>query len=182
MRIDAIDARLHWRLAPELLFVPDLLHFGGLCQKRKAVRELYVYNLSEPIDACSVICAEEYAWLHVVDLRSVGSYEQACTRITVEVDTASLVPGYTHIGWLEVRINEFCRPLQVVVEVLDAQPALPAYWRLARTLFASFLTLLFVGNFLAWHFVTNLAATAPLVEDQVDVLIRQTTTTPDNHP
>lgn len=177
MRIDAVDVRLHWRLAPELLFAPERLNFVGLSQRRKAVRELYVYNLSEPIDACSVICPEEYAWLHVVDLRSVGSYEQACTRITVEVDTALLVPGYTHIGWLEVHINEFCRPFQVVVEMGGVQTALPAYWRLAHTLLASLLTLFFVNDFLAWHWVTNKAATTQLVEDQVDVFTRQTTIT-----
>lgn len=145
-----MDARLCWRLPPELLFTPESLDFGCLPQHAKAIRELYVRNLSGPIDACSVLCTEDSGWLRVLCLQSVGGYEQACLRLTVEVDTSLLLPGRSHTGWMEVRLGECYQPIQVAVEVVAARMVFLERWRLARTILAPILVVVFLSGLLSW--------------------------------
>ena len=57
MSLDRIGAALEWRLAPELVFTPNLLDFGQLPPNCKKVDELYVTNLTGSIDGCSVVCS-----------------------------------------------------------------------------------------------------------------------------
>lgn len=150
MRFTTKDACLNWRLAPEFIFVPETLDFGSLPQNTKTVRELYVYNLSGPIDACSVVGSDEAAWVGVLHVQSVNGYEQACIRIAVEIDTSLLPPGRIYRNWLEVRLGAFRRPVQIAVEVASARMALLERWRLIRSVAAPVLAVILLSSLLSW--------------------------------
>lgn len=150
MRFDTMDVCLEWRLAPELIFVPETLDFGCLPQNTKVVRELYAYNLSGPIDACSVIGSEDAIWVGVVHVQSVHGYEQACIRIAVEVDTSLLLPGRIYNHWLDVRFGAFRCPIQIVVEVVAAHMALLERWRLCQAIITPVLAVILLSSLLSW--------------------------------
>lgn len=162
MRLDTRDARLQWHLPPQLVFAPDALDFGCLPQNTKAVRELYVYNLAGPIDACSVIGSEEASWVGVRHVQSVNGYEQGCIRIAVEVDTSLLLPGRRHKSWVEVRFGAFCRPLQITVEVVATRMALLERWRLLQNMVAPVLAAILISGLVSWFLTTETALPALL--------------------
>lgn len=150
MRFDTMDARLEWRLVPELIFVPETLDFGCLPQNIKVVHELYAYNLSGPIDSCSVVGSEEAIWVRVVHVQSVYGYEQACICIAVEVDTSLLLPGRIYNNWLDVRFGAFCCPIQIAVEVVAARMALLERWRLCQAILTPVLAIILLSSLLSW--------------------------------
>lgn len=150
MRFDTMDTRLEWRLAPELIFVPETLDFGCLPQNTKAVRELYAYNLSGPVDSCSVVGSEEASWVGVVHVQSVHGYKQACVRIAVEVDTSLLLPGRIYNNWLDVRFGTFRCPIQIAVEVVAGRMALLERWRLFQAVITPVLAVILLSSFLSW--------------------------------
>ena len=157
MCLNPMDACLHWRLPPQLVFAPDALDFGSLPQNIKAVRELYVYNSAGPIDACSVIGPEEASWVGVLHVQSVHGYEQGCIRIAVEVDTGLLLPGRSHQIWLEVRFGAFCRPVQIAVEVVAARMALLERWRLLQSIAAPVLAVILLSGLVSWFLTSGTA-------------------------
>lgn len=150
MHFDTMTAQLEWCLATELLFVPELLDFGCLPQNTKAVRELYVYSLSGPIDACSVIGSEDAIWVGGGHVQSVHGYEQACICIAVEVDTSLLLPGRIYNHWLDVRFGAFRCPVQIVVEVVAAPMALLERWRLCQAVITPVLAVILLSSLLSW--------------------------------
>jgi len=150
MRFDTMDANVEWRLAPELIFVPETLDFGCLPQNTKVVHALYAYNLSGPIDSCSVVGSEEANWVRVVHVQSVHGYEQASIRIAVEVDTSLLLPGRIYSHWLDVHFGAFRCPIQIVVEVVAAHMTLLERWRLLQTIITPVLAVILLSSFLSW--------------------------------
>ena len=157
MCLNPMDACLHWRLPPQLVFAPDALDFGSLPQNIKAVRELYVYNSAGPIDACSVIGPEEASWVGVLHVQSVHGYEQGCIRIVVEVDTGLLLPGRSHQIWLEVRFGAFCRPVQIAVEVFATRMALLERWHLLQSIAAPVLAVILISSLVSWFLTSGTA-------------------------
>lgn len=158
MGFDRIDAQLQWCLAPELVFTPPLLDFGQLQPNCKKVVELYVTNLSGPIDGCSVVCLSERAWFRLVHVQGMHSEQGGCVKILVEANTQGLAVKQCYIGQLEVRIEQVYTQVPLTIEVIKADAAVAKRWRLRHSLAMTLITAILVSVCLSFSLPEKLVA------------------------
>ncbi len=125
---------------PKPVVTPGHISFGlvpaGECRSAKVI----VDNRGGEVQVLTVTPGEETAWYQVGSAMRLSAATAFPVQVDVSIDTATLPPNWTHMGWVDVTMDSAVARISLDVEVTkQRRPVMASAWTVVGVLLIALL-------------------------------------------